>query len=175
MGRQRCGQGHEWKTKFQPYPSELRCPEDGCGLPAEPTLKAKAGLGRAPEPRVLADAHSLFSTLVTEWPCFFSENREGHTCWGEVDPHHLVPASWIKSTFRDIPDPEMADILYAPLIGVPLCRKAHQAVEARTEFIYWHELDPELKDFCKRIDEKYGRRSMYGRLKLESPVRDKGA
>jgi len=119
MGRQVCGNAHECRTKFQPHPSELRCPKDGCGLPAEPSLKAKGrGFGSsAPETRVLADAHARFSSLVIEWPCFFKENRKGHTCWGEIDPHHLVPASWIKSTFRGLSDAELGDILYAPILG----------------------------------------------------------
>jgi hypothetical protein len=173
MGKQICSNGHQWQSRFHPSPSELRCPEDGCGLPAEPTLKARSGGSglSAPESRSLADAHARFSTLVTEWPCFFREHRRGHTCWGDIDPHHLVPASWIKQTFRDLPDVELADILYAPIIGTPLCRKAHEAVEARTEFIHWHELDPELIEFCKAIEAKYpGRPSMLERLKLESPA-----
>ena len=122
MGRQVCGNGHEWKTRFQPYPSELRCPKDGCGLSAEPSLKSKGGgLGSsAPESRILSDAHTRFSLLVTEWPCFFSERREGHGCWGPKDPHHLIPAAWIKATFRDLPDVDLASILYEPIVGVPL-------------------------------------------------------
>lgn len=176
MAKQHCANGHQWKSAFQPRPSELRCPKDGCGLPAEPKLKARSGPGlRAePEPRILADAHSRFSTLVTEWPCFFRARRKGHTCWGDLDPHHLVPASWIKQTFGDLPDVDLADILYAPIIGVPLCRKAHEAVEARvSEFIYFDELEPECVQFCKEVDEKCpGRPSMLERLKLESPVRE---
>lgn len=178
MGRQVCGSGHEWRSRFQPHPSELRCPEDGCGLPAEPTLKAKSGgLGSsASESRVLADAHSRFTSLVTEWPCFFADRPQGHTCWGDIDPHHLVPASWIKQTFRDLSDPELADILYAPIIGTPLCRKAHEAVEARTQFVYWHELGPELIEFCKQIEAKYpDRPSILERLKLESPIKQGAA
>ncbi len=176
MGRQVCPSGHEWKTRFNASPRERFCPEDGCGLPAEPTLKQRnggAGLG-APEPRVIADAHTRFSSLVCEWPCWFSERRSGHTCWGDIDPHHLVPADWIRQTFRDLPDVDLGDILYAPIIGVPLCRKAHDAVERRvSEFIYWHELDPECVEFCKQVDAKHpGRPSMLERLKLESPIRE---
>jgi hypothetical protein len=174
-----CSSGHTWSGKSSLSkgfsPSELRCPEMGCNLPAEPKLKAR-GNGRgsgATEPRVLADAHTRFSSLVTEWPCFFSEHRRNHQCWGPKDPHHLLPASWIKATFRDLPDVDLADILYAPIIGVPLCRKAHEAVEARTEFIYRHELEPELLVFCERKEQEFpGRPSLLERLKLESPVKE---
>jgi hypothetical protein len=181
MGKQVCSNGHEWKTRFQPSPRERWCPEDGCGLPAEPSLKAKHGgpsLSK-PESRVLADAHTRFSILVCEWPCWFAERRDAHSCWGDIDPHHLVPASFIKEQFGTLPDPELADILYAPIIGVSLCRKAHEAVEKRvSQFIFWHELDPECKDFCRRIDRKYASRhpkpqSMLERLKLESPQKSK--
>src|ERR1700749_1029135 len=154
MGNQVCSNGHRWKTRFTPAPSELRCPEDGCGLPAEPTLKARLGgpgLG-APEARPLADAHARFSGLVTEWPCFFKEHRCGHSRWGDIDPHHLIPADWIKQNFRDLPDIELADILYAPILGTPLCRKAHEAVEARTAYIHWHELDRSGADRVLQAD-----------------------
>jgi hypothetical protein len=173
MGKQVCGNGHEWKSRFQPSFAELRCPEDGCGLPAEPSLKAgRSGLSK-PEPRAIADAHTRFSSLVCEWPCWFRDHRNGHTCWGDLDPHHLVPASWIKDTFRDLSDVELGDILYAPIIGTPLCRKAHDAVENRSAYIYWHELDPECAEFCKQVDARYpGRPSMLSRLELESPKRD---
>jgi hypothetical protein len=182
MANYDCRNGHTWIARSNLSrgfsPAELRCPEDGCGLPAEPKLKASrsgGGLSK-PESRVLTDAHTRFSTLVTEWPCWFKEHRRGHSCWGDLDPHHLVPASWIKDTFRDLPDVDLGDILYAPIIGTPLCRKAHEAVENRSEHIYWHDLDPELIEFCKRVDAKHpGRPSMLSRLQLESPVREAAA
>lgn len=132
------------------------------------------GLTGKSESRAMADAHTRFSSLVCEWPCFFRGRRKGHSCWGGLDPHHLVPASWLRDTFHDLSDVELGDILYAPIIGVPLCRKAHEAVEARvSEFIYWDELEPECVAFCKGIDEKYpGRPSMLARLELESPRRE---
>lgn len=183
MGKQTCRNGHDWKSRFQPSPAELRCPEPGCGLYAEPSLKAKSGghgLQSEPESSVLAEAHGRFSTLVTEWPCFFADKvsgqrrRPGHHCWGDIDPHHLIPADFIRKYFGDLPDPELADILYAPIIGVALCRTAHEAVEARTDFIHWQELDPELVVFCVRMDKRYPeRRSLLERLKVESPGRSK--
>jgi hypothetical protein len=182
MANYACANGHTWSGKSNLSkgfsPSELRCPEMGCSLPAEPKLKqGSGGMGSsAPESRVLADAHTRFSSLVTEWPCFFADRRAGHGCWGPRDPHHLLPASWLKATFGDLSDIDLADILYAPIIGTPLCRKAHEAVEARTEFIYWHELDPELIEFCKRKEEEFpGRPSLLERLKLESPVKEQAA
>lgn len=182
MASYSCRNGHAWKGKSSLsrgfHPGELRCPECGSSF--------KQGAGRpngvqAAESSVLAEAHERFSALVTESPCFLADRiagqprRPDHRCWpaGSRDPHHLVPASWVKATFRDLPDVDLADILYAPIIGAPLCRVGHEAVEARTDFIYWHELDDEAKEFCRRIDEKYpGRPSMLARLELESPKRE---
>lgn len=181
MGKQVCSNGHQWKTRFQPVPSELRCPEDGCGLPAEPMLKARSGgpgLG-TPESRPLADAHARFSGLVTEWPCFFADavegrrRRPGHNCWGPKDPHHLIPARFIRAHYGDLPDPELADILYAPIVGVPLCRAAHDAVERHSDYVYWHELDPELIAQCQEWERRYpDRKSLLEQLRLESPVKE---
>lgn len=180
-----CRNDHAWKGKssLSPrfHPSELRCPD--CGCQAEPKLKQSSGRRngvQASESPIVAEAHARFTTLVTEWPCFLADKvagkprRPDHRCWGRKDPHHLVPADWIRRTFGDLPDVELADILYAPILGVPLCRLVgHEAVErAVSEHIYWHELDDEAKDFCRRIDERYGRESMLERLRLECPVRE---
>jgi hypothetical protein len=186
MANYRCPKGHTWEGKSNLSkhftPGELLCPEEGCGLQNE-GLKSNGGgssLRAAPEPAVIAEAHARFSQLVTEWPCFFADKVDGkrrrpdHECWPHRhrDPHHLIPATWIREHFGDLPDPELGDILYAPIIGVPLCRRAHEAVENRTEFIYRDELDAELLDFCRRIDRRYpGRPSLLERLHLESPAR----
>jgi hypothetical protein len=99
--------------------------------------------------------------------------RPGHSCWGQKDPHHLIPARIIKAHYGDLPDPELADILYAPIIGMPLCRAAHDAVERHFDYVYWHELDPELIVQCREWERRYpGRRSLLDQLRLESPVRE---
>ncbi len=180
MANYSCREGHTWQGKSSLsrgfHPSEMRCPD--CGCPSEPKLKQTSGRNavQATESPAVAEAHTRFSDLVTEWPCWAKTNRRGHRCWGPVDPHHLVPASFIRRTFADLPDDELALILYEPVIGAPLCRAFHEAVENRSEVIAWHELDDEVKLFCKRIDEKHpGHQSMYERLKLESPAREAAA
>jgi hypothetical protein len=179
-----CRNGHFWqgRSSFSAgfHPSEMRCPE--CGCASEPKLKQSSGRRnavQAAEPPAIAEAHDRFTTLVTEWPCFFTDKvagnprRPGHHCWGRKDPHHLVSADWMRRTFTGLSDVELADILYAPVIGVPLCRVAHEAVErAISEHIYWHEVDDEAKEFCKQVDERYGRESMLERLRLECPQQD---
>lgn len=187
MANYACRNGHTWKGKSNLshgfHPGELNCKE--CGERADPKLKQSASRNgvQAVESDLLAEAHERFSDLVTESPCFLADRiagrprRPDHRCWpaNHRDPHHLVPASWIKATFRDLPDVDLADILYAPIIGAPLCRVGHEAVEARTDFIYWHELDDEAKEFCRQVDEKYpGRPSMLARLELESPTQTEG-
>jgi hypothetical protein len=176
VGKHTCENGHEWKSRFQPAPSELRCPE--CGEYAQPKLKARnagPGLRAQAESPTVAAAHERFTELVTEWPCWAKAHRRDHRCWGPIDPHHLVPASWIKSTYGQLPSELLAEILYAPIIGAPLCRKAHEAVESRSLIIAWHELDDELKVFCRTLDERYPQLpSMLARLQLESPSESSG-
>ncbi len=181
MARYHCPNGHTWqgRSSLSPQfsPAELRCPT--CGAAAEPKLRQSGGRRnalQAAEPPVIAEAHRRFTALVTEWPCWARTHRPGHRCWGPVDPHHLVPAAWIRQTFSDLPDDELAAILYEPAIGAPLCRAFHDAVETRAEVIHWHELDDECKLFCQRVDERYpGRPSMLERLRLESPVGEEAA
>lgn len=171
MGWQTCPSGHRWKSRFQAHPSELFCKE--CGEAAVPTLKAKTGgtgLSAAPESPILAEAHLRFTQLVTEWGCWARDNRLGHRCWGPLDPHHLAPASWIRQTYRDLPDDELAAILYAPILGCPACRLFHEGLENRSEVIYFEELDPELIEFAQKVDRRYpDRPSLLARLELESP------
>lgn len=184
MANYTCRNGHTWKgpsslsRKFEP--ADLICRE--CGLSADTKLKAngnRRNAVQAAEPPAIAEAHLRFTALVTEWPCFLADQvagkprRPDHRCWGRKDPHHLVPADTIRRVFGDLPDVELADILYAPILGVPLCRDGHEAVERGvSEHIYWQEVDDEAKEFCRRIDERYpGRESMYSRLQIECPVR----
>lgn len=177
MGWQSCPSGHRWRTCFQPSPRELFCKE--CGEGAVPALKAASNRRNAlqvAEAPVVADAHLRFTQLVTEWPCWAKENRRGHICWGDIDPHHLVPAGFIRSAFSDLRPDEMAEILYEPVLGAPVCRSFHEALENRSEVIHWHELDDEVKLFCKRIDERFpGHQSMLARLELESPAERRAA
>jgi hypothetical protein len=159
---------------------DLICPEHHVPLMTGMQLNARksrgGGLGRKQESDALAEAHLRFTTLVREWPCWFKDRvggrrrRPDHECWGRKDPHHLVPAQFIKDVFKDLDDVDLGDILYAPIIGVPLCRRGHEAVELHSDYVYWHELDDEVKEFCRRIDAKYPERlSMLEQLRRDSP------
>lgn len=169
-----CREGHPYSTKgFQRQPWEVECPECGGRLETgmERNSRSRAGRGlTSVEVPALAEAHLHFSQAVCSWPCWARENRTGHRCWGPVDSHHLAPASWIKQTYRDLPDDELAAILYAVILGCPACRLFHEGLENRSEIIYFEELDPELIDFAQRVDRQYpGRPSLVARLGLESP------
>jgi hypothetical protein len=165
-----CPAGHNWKSqRFQPQPWESICPE--CQLPALPSLKAKQarpGLSAVESPQE-RELHAHFTQAVTAWPCFFSDRvdnrkrRPDHKCWGPIDPHHLVPVEYMK---RQLGLP--FEVMYDPILGVPLCRLAHEAVERSIERIYWDELDPDCIDFCA----KHG---LLPRLELESPKRRESA
>lgn len=178
------GEGVEpFKTEsFERQPHETNCPECGgrllTGMERNARKRSGSSLRAKAETPAIAEAHARFSQLVTEWPCFFSDKVDGkrrrpdHKCWGPTDPHHAVPASWIREHYRDLSDVELAEILYAPIIGIPLCRRGHEEVEARTGYVYWHELDEELIAFVQSIDAKYPNRpSMLLRLEVESPPR----
>jgi hypothetical protein len=54
-----------------------------------------------------------------------------------------------------LPEEQFVAILHNPKIGAPLCRKAHDAIEAKADRIYWEDLSDEcleyvgsLPDFC---------------------------
>jgi hypothetical protein len=143
-----------------------------------------------------AKARAEFSRLVCEWPCWARKHRpcercEGlgfdggtgevcsvcngdkeHHCRGRKNAHHLIPVDWMRDTFSELDEADFLAIAYAPILGAPACQhNFHAALESRADVIHWHELDPELFDFCKRIEAKYpDRPSMLERLKLESPI-----
>jgi hypothetical protein len=171
MANYRCPNGHEWKApgllspRFDP--AVLQCPE--CPARAETFANRKSGRSAGTSTSPLErDLHKRFTELVTEWPCFFSDKvdgqprRPGHECWGRLDPHHLVPVDHMVKQLGLGPE-----IVFDPIIGVPLCRRAHDAVEIRSDFVYWHELDPECIAFCRK-------HKLLSRLKIESPKRTKG-
>jgi hypothetical protein len=154
-----CPEGHEVKVRFQPTAGERFCPEHGCPL-RSPQRQRSGGKSESGAER---RARMAFNRAVCEWPCFFQRHREGHHCSFPLDAHHLVPKEWIKREL-DLPEDELIAVMYNPLIGAPLCRGAHQSVEARTQFIYFNELSPECIEFCER-------HGMLGRLEIESPQR----
>jgi hypothetical protein len=116
--------------------------------------------------------------------CFFADvteagepRRPDHQCSGCLDPHHLIAKSWIQRHFNDLPEDELLAIKYAPIIGCPLCRSAHEGVPANLkpgDRVFYEELDEDLIAFCERIDCRYakrGRPSMAARLRVECPPR----
>ena len=135
------------------------------------------------------DARLHFEAIVLAKPCFFADllwedgppRRPGHACDGDCDAHHLIAKSWIQKYFNDLPEDELLAIKYAPIIGCPLCRGGHDALPAnlkRGRRVYFDELDPDLIDFCERIDERYAlpsRPSILARLEIECPKREAGS
>lgn len=144
------------------------------------------------------EARAKFSRLVREWPCWAKKHRpcehcEGdrfnpktgevctvcngdgkHHCRGPKNAHHLIPVDTLRDAFSDLPEIDFLDIAYAAILGAPACQhNFHAALEDRNDFIFWHELDPELIEFCERIEAKYpDRPSMLDRLRVESPVKE---
>jgi hypothetical protein len=174
-----CPQGkHEVKFRSTGPAGERWCPEHGCELgklPASRQPKHKQGL-----PGEKA-AKARFRQVVCSHPCFFLDieesgerRRPGHTCRYPLDAHHIIPQSWIKQTYRGhLPDAELVALMHNPILGAPLCRKAHDAVEySPSEYIYRDELEPDLIAFCERFDVEHpGLSSLLGRLYVECPER----
>lgn len=172
----RDGAGHEVKVRFNPAPGERVCPAHGTPLGRLP--KNVAGNKRAGLPGE-ATAHARFRQEVLGRPCFFLDTdesgrrrRPGHICEYPLDPHHIVAKSWLKRELIGLPLDELVALLYAPIIGAPLCRAAHTAVTAGTAHIYRDELEPDLVAFCERFDVQHpDQRSLLERLYLECPER----
>ena len=136
-------------------------------------------------PAAKAARDAFNAAVTTERPCFFADvteadepRRPGHVCDGPLDAHHLIEKQWIKRYFGDLPKDELLEILFATIIGCPLCRYgAHEPVTRKTARIYFDELDDDLIDFCRRVDERYAedwRPSMLARLEVECPRRKAG-
>lgn len=166
---------HEVKVRFNPAPGERFCPEHGCSL--VPLPKGSGGQSKQGLPGEKA-AKSRFRQVVCARPCFFLDSEFGerrrpdHTCSYPLDAHHLIPKGWLKRNLS-IPPEELVEIMWNPIIGAPLCRKAHDAVERRTAYIYRHELNPDLIAFCERFDSEHpDQPSLLALLYNECPERE---
>jgi hypothetical protein len=111
-------------------------------------------------------AREEFNETVKAWPCLFSTSRRGHVCDGELDAHHLVPKSVLRFRLSDWSEPDLLAVLYHPHIGAPLCRRAHELVTVKAEYVYWDELSPECLDFVSSLPD-----FVLMRLEKESPKR----
>lgn len=167
--------GHEVKVRFDPAPGERFCPEHGC------PLHPLSGMGGQPQREGLPGekaAKANFRRIVTRRPCFFLDRdefgdrrRPGHTCTYPLDAHHLLPRSWLKRELN-LPPEELVAVMWDPLIGVPLCRAAHAAVERGVADIYREELNPDLIAWCEEFDAEHpDERSLVEQLISRHPPR----
>jgi len=106
------------------------------------------------------DAHDRFRAVVTRQPCLFSTTRPGHECSGPLDPHHVVPAQYLKNHFSTLEDKWA--LIYSPDVGVPLCRAAHDPVTTHATYVFLQELPAVVIDFCEAWGNKH-------RLEIECP------
>lgn len=171
----KCPEGHEVKVRsMSRRAGELICPthRKPLVLPSSKTLGKRRS---AAEQRAAA----RFESEVCSEPCFFSDKlpdgsprREDHVCGYPLDPHHLIPKSWIE-LYIDLPEDELLALKYNPIIGAPLCRVAHDAVEySPSECIYRDELAPRLILFCEEWDHSHNdQRSLLGKLYEKCPER----
>jgi hypothetical protein len=170
---------HEVKVRFNPVPGERFCPEHGCALSKPP----KSGLSNKPTAREGLPgervARSRFRQTVTSRPCFFLDvddfgerRRPDHVCTYPLDAHHIIPKGWIKQELSMLPAEELVELAWNPLIGAPLCRGAHEAVERGVADIYWDELNPDLVAYCEQFDAAHpDLRSLVEQLVSRCPKR----
>lgn len=170
--------GHEVKVRFNPAPGERFCPEHGCSLIKPPKSSGLNSARREGLPGEAA-ARSRFAQVVKQRPCFFLDvdeygerRRPDHVCTYPLDAHHLIAKGWIRRELSSMPDDELVELMWNPLIGAPLCRGAHNQVERGTGFVYRDELNPDLIAYCERFDAQHPeQRSILERLYLDCPVR----
>jgi hypothetical protein len=170
---------HEVKVRFNPAPGERFCPKHRCSLSKLP----KSGLGgQTPREGLPGEkaARSRFRSVVTSRPCFFLDTddfgerrRPDHICTYPLDAHHIIPKGWIKRELSSLPADELVELAWNPLIGAPLCRGAHEAVERGVADIYRDELNPDLIAYCERFDAAHpDQRSLIEQLVSRCPKRD---
>ena len=164
-----------FKTEdFERQPHETNCPKCGARLETGMERNArKKAAKRGGRLRDQSDAESRaaeeFHDIVASLGCWAKENRQGHICSGRVEAHHILEAQWWRRVFGDLPEEKLLALVYAPVIGAPLCGRFHAGVTANREFIYFNELDRELIEHCERLDLEYPSRGVLARLQLECP------
>lgn len=176
--------GHEVRVGAKR--GERFCPDHGTELrqPRKQITRVPGRKGTASYDR----ARRYFNNEVCGKRCFFADvdefgepRRPDHRCSYPLDGHHLVGKSWLEGNFPDLPEQDFLAIIFNPLIGAPLCRRAHDPVTINADYIYRHELRFEAIEFCESVDDQWGeillptdskRQSMLERLRLESPVRE---
>lgn len=94
-------------------------------------------------------------------------NGDGkHHCEGRKDAHHLIPKQFIRNRFSHLPEDQLLAILFNPKIGAPICRKAHDRIEAGFDRIYWQDLTDEAIEYVGSLPD-----FMLLRLEEECPKR----
>lgn len=139
----------------------------GVGGSKLPPKRRGSGLRQSRKSEAERRAEAAFRQEVCSYGCFFAAHRDGHTCSGRLQAHHLLPKQAIRNELRGESEARLIEILYAPVIGAPLCAHAHHLVEMRQAYIYWDELTDACKTFCESI-------GMGGRLRLACPEREEG-
>lgn len=163
---------------------ERFCPEHPDTELQTPRKKSSSNPGRKGT-AAFDRARRQFNNIVCAERCFFSTRdeydeprRPGHRCSYPLDAHHLVPKQFVTANFSDLPPDAYLAIIFNPLIGAPLCRRAHDQVTLHHESIHWEELRVEAIEFCESVDRTWleiptssgtRRQSMLERLKLENP------
>jgi hypothetical protein len=96
--------------------------------------------------------HSPGRPEIMECPACGGDGK--HHCTKPKDAHHLVPQRFTRKMFKAVlPEDQFVAILHNPLIGAPLCRKAHDAIEAKQDRIYFEDLTPECIEYIGTLPD----------------------
>jgi hypothetical protein len=88
------------------------------------------------------------------WVCTACNGDGRHHCEGRKDAHHLVPQRFTRRMFQGVlSEADFVAILHNPLIGAPLCRKAHDLIEAKRDRIYFEDLTPECIEYVGALPD----------------------
>lgn len=178
-----------FKTEgFERQPHETHCDQAGCdgrlltGMERNARKKASRNNGRLrnqtdAESRAAEEFHELVAP--TGEACWAKEARYGHVCSGNLEAHHIIPLDFWRRAFGDLPEEERLKLMYAPVIGAPLCGRFHASITpsvgGKKDTIYFTELDRELIEHCERLDLQYPDRGVLARLQHECPIREEAS
>lgn len=177
--------------EFNRAPDETHCPQfdtdtgEICGGRLETGMERNARRKAARSNGRLRERTDAESRAAEEFHdrvapsgemCWAKIARKDHVCRGHLEAHHILPVDFWRQRFGDLPEEKLLALMYAPIIGAPLCGGFHAditpGVGGRRDRIYFDELDRELIEHCERLDLEYPGRGVLARLQLECPIRE---
>lgn len=93
------------------------------------------------------EAMARFKAEGAGEPCLLASDPD-HECDGPMERHHLISKSWLGTNFKFVE--RSYAIVWAPEIGVNLCRSGHERVTSRFRPVYHHEVPERARRWARR-------------------------